>query len=401
MKKTVTAVKLERISKNFGEVQALVDVDLEIEAGEFFFFLGPSGCGKSTLLRIVAGLETPDHGKVFFGEREVTSVAPHRRNAGLVFQNYALWPHLTVAENVAYGLEARRIPAAERDTRVREALETVRLGALAGRRPGQLSGGQQQRVALARTLVVRPDVILLDEPLSNLDAALRLEMRREIRRIHEKTGLTMIYVTHDQTEALSMAHRLAILVDGRRVQTGTPREVYYEPGSRFVAEFIGEINLVPATVEKDETEGLSLRIAEELVRSPGDRKVQPGQSVMVGVRPEAVSLASPPDGSENEHNHVKGKVTGTTFLGNREEIRIALPSGPELKLVSLNPRSLRAEEGETVDVWFRVEETLIFAGEKADATGNRSEETLPRGSPSPQPSPPRGEGIRRGVRNRS
>ena len=236
----MVGVTIENVTKRFGDVAAVEGVTLEIARGELFFLLGPSGCGKTTLLRMVAGFYTPDVGRIVFDDRDVTNVPPHKRNTGMVFQNYALWPHLTVEENVAYGLDVRDVSASERKDRVAKALETVRMQRYAGRSPNQLSGGQQQRVALARALVIEPDAVLLDEPLSNLDAKLRLEMREEIKRIHETIGITMIYVTHDQKEALSMADRLAVMKDGRVCQTGDPRAIYNHPRSAFVAGFIGE-----------------------------------------------------------------------------------------------------------------------------------------------------------------
>ena len=207
-------LSLRKVSKNFGAAPVLRDISLEVADRELFFLLGPSGCGKTTLLRLIAGFYEPDAGELFFGNRRMNGVPPHRRNAGMVFQNYALWPHLSVAENVGYGLEVRGIRGQERDRLVREALAVVQVESLAERPPNQLSGGQQQRVALARALVIKPDVLLLDEPLSNLDARLRLELREEIRRIHEQTRITTVYVTHDQKESLSLADRIAVLRAG-------------------------------------------------------------------------------------------------------------------------------------------------------------------------------------------
>ncbi|HOK78989.1 MAG TPA: ABC transporter ATP-binding protein, partial [Verrucomicrobiota bacterium] len=232
-------ISLRGISKRFGNLKALECVSLDVADRELFFLLGPSGCGKTTLLRIVAGFTQPDAGEVWFGDRCLNGVPPHKRNTGMVFQNYALWPHMTVAENVAYGLEVRGFKRDERDRLVNEALQTVRLESVADRRPSELSGGQQQRVALARALVIRPDVLLLDEPLSNLDARLRLELREEIRRIHDQTHITTLYVTHDQKESLSMADRIAVMRSGMVEQVGAPRAVYSKPATRFVADFIG------------------------------------------------------------------------------------------------------------------------------------------------------------------
>jgi iron(III) transport system ATP-binding protein len=223
-------------------------VSLDVADGELFFLLGPSGCGKTTLLRMLAGFYQPDDGDILFGDRPMNGVPPNRRNTGMVFQNYALWPHLSVFENVAYGLDVRNIDGTERSRRVEEALAIVRMNDYAARSPTQLSGGQQQRVALARALVIRPDVLLLDEPLSNLDAKLRLEMREEIRRIHRETKLTTIYVTHDQQEALALADRIALMRDGNIEQVGTPLDMYRRPSTPFVTEFLGAAHFIEGNV---------------------------------------------------------------------------------------------------------------------------------------------------------
>src|SRR4051812_33554330 len=242
------SIRIEKLTKRFGTVTALHHHDLKIEPGELFFLLGPSGCGKTTLLRSMAGFYIPEEGKIFFGDEDVTRLAPHKRNTGMMFQSYALWPHMSVAENVAFGLEERKVAKDEIKRRVGEALESVRMGSYAERRPNQLSGGQQQRVALARALVIRPRCLLLDEPLSNLDAKLRLEMRTEIRRVCKEFKLTTVYVTHDQKEALSISDRMAILEGGRILQVGSPREVYRRPTSKVVANFIGEVDFITGTV---------------------------------------------------------------------------------------------------------------------------------------------------------
>src|SRR5436190_12810570 len=246
----MVSISIRHVTKKFGAVFGLNDVSLEIERGELFFLLGPSGCGKTTLLRHIAGFYKPDKGSIFFDHEDVTRMPTHKRGAAMMFQSYALWPHLTVGENVAFGLEQRNRPTDEIDQRVGEALSLVQMGGLGQRRIQQLSGGQQQRVALARALVVRPSVFMLDEPLSNLDAKLRIEMRSEIRRICKEFGLTGIYVTHDQKEALSMADRLAIMDAGKLVQVGAPMQVYRNPLNRMVAEFIGETNLIDGSVKQ-------------------------------------------------------------------------------------------------------------------------------------------------------
>jgi iron(III) transport system ATP-binding protein len=242
------SIQIKKVTKRFGPVVALQDLDLTINPGELFFLLGPSGCGKTTLLRCLAGFFIPEEGQIWFGDEDVTRLPPHKRNAGMVFQSYALWPHLTVAENVAFGLEERRVPADEIRRRTGEALESVHMSAFLKRKPNQLSGGQQQRVALARALVVRPRCLLLDEPLSNLDAKLRLEMRAEIRRVCKEFQLTTVYVTHDQKEALTISDRMAVLAAGRILQVGAPREIYRRPACRTVADFIGETDFIPGRV---------------------------------------------------------------------------------------------------------------------------------------------------------
>src|SRR5713226_5356097 len=243
-------ISIRNLTKRFGATTALENVSLEVLPQELFFLLGPSGCGKTTLLRLIAGFYQPDGGELFLGDKPMNGVPPHRRNTGMVFQNYALWPHLTVGENVAYGLEVRSLGAAEMAAGVADALSIVQMEHFAHHSPNQLSGGQQQRVALARALVIRPDLLLLDEPLSNLDAKLRLEMREEIRRIHAQTKITTIYVTHDQKEALSLADRIAVMRNGAIEQIGDPRAVYRRPANRFVADFIGETNWLAAQVEE-------------------------------------------------------------------------------------------------------------------------------------------------------
>ena len=245
------SIRVESVVKTFGNTRALDGISLRVEPGELFFLLGASGCGKTTLLRCIAGLESPTHGAIFFGDRDVTNMPPHKREAAMVFQSYALWPHLTVGQNIAFGLEERKVSRPEIKRRVDEALEMVQLPGYGDRSIDQMSGGQQQRVSLARALVVKPKCLLLDEPLSNLDAQLRVEMRREIRRIVKENGLTGIYVTHDQEEALAMADRMAVLTRGNIGQIGTPEQIYREPRSAYVANFIGETNLIARHGHRD------------------------------------------------------------------------------------------------------------------------------------------------------
>jgi iron(III) transport system ATP-binding protein len=316
------SVTFDNITKRYDRTVAVADLSLEIQPGELFFMLGPSGCGKTTCLRMVAGFAQPDGGQLRFGDRVMNNVAPHQRNTGMVFQNYALWPHLTVRGNVEYGLRVRKIDAKSREKRVDDALAMVRLEQLGNRYPSQLSGGQQQRVALARALVIRPDVLLLDEPLSNLDAQLRLEMRAEIKRLHEQTGTTALYVTHDQEEALSIAHRIAILRDGLLQQVGTPRELYRAPVSRFVAEFIGETNFLPGIVEGADAQILQVATPAGALRAakPESGSFANGQNVWCSIRPEAWHIVK--NGAENPA--LTARLNSVMYLGEREQYQAHL-----------------------------------------------------------------------------
>ena len=359
------AVKIDGISKQFGSTNALSDIHLSIQPGELFFLLGPSGCGKTTLLRCVAGFCAPDRGSVLFDNVDITPLAPHRRDTGMVFQSYALWPHMTVAENVGFGLEVRKVNRKEVRARVAEALETVKLADRAESKPNELSGGQQQRVALARALVIRPKCLLLDEPLSNLDAKLRLEMRAEIRRICKEAALTALYVTHDQKEALSIADRLAILEAGRVRQCGSPLEVYRRPVSRFVASFISETNLLGATVVSHEPgrvvlQGAMGRIAAPL---PASGPVAKGTAVTVALRPEIVRIGKPPHGCPNVF---EACVHHTNYQGEMAQhlVRIGSKGGGaplELKVFELNPVIVaRDNHTEKVTIWFEPEDVTVL-----------------------------------------
>ncbi len=319
-----TAIAIRGISKHFpapagGTTIAVDNVSLDIEPGELFFLLGPSGCGKTTLLRMVAGFVEPTAGTIAFSGRDVTRVPAEKRNTGMVFQSYALWPHRTVEANVAFGLSVRRVPAEERTRRVGEALAVVRMQDYAKRTPNQLSGGQQQRVALARALVVRPDVLLLDEPLSNLDARLRIELRSEIRRICKDSGITTVYVTHDQKEALSMADRVAILDQGRLVQLGPPRDLYRRPATRFVAEFLGETNFIPCSLVERSADRTTVHtplgpLISTAPPPPPLAAVTPAHAapLICSIRPEALHIA---DYRTAPVNAIKARIVSSTYLG--------------------------------------------------------------------------------------
>ena len=357
----MVSVTLENVTKRFDNVVALERVSLEIQKGEFYFILGPSGCGKSTLLRMIAGFYTPGNGRILFDDRDVTDVPPHERNTGMVFQNYALWPHMTVWKNVDYGLSVRKIPQDDRSRRVREALQMVQMEAYADRSPNQLSGGQQQRVALARALVIQPDVVLMDEPLSNLDARLRLEMREQIQELHRELGITMIYVTHDQKEALAMADRMAVMQMGRVAQVGRPRDLYARPSCRFVADFIGEINFLPGEVTDTGQEirvETPLGVVSSRVAFDG---IQKGQQVLCAVRPEAMAFveAEPPPGE----NVVSGRVRNVVYLGDIEQYVIDTETGLQVKMIEHNPLEQKASPGDAVRLRFHPNAVVILQNE--------------------------------------
>ena len=382
-----TTITLKGLTKTFpgsapgagGVPTTAVDhVDLRIESGELFFLLGTSGCGKTTMLRMIAGFIEPTGGQILFqsalpsGEapegsatslpRDVTYLPPNKRNTGMVFQSYALWPHMTVAQNVAFGLNIRKVPAAERDRRVADALKMVRMEQYGARKPNQLSGGQQQRVALARALVIRPDVLLLDEPLSNLDAKLRLELRSEIRRICKQAGtsggITTIYVTHDQKEALSIADRVAIVNHGKIVQMGAPAELYRRPRSRFVAEFLGETNFVPGQIVGEEHGKTVVQTAlGKLVSATVSPDVVSGtREVVCSIRPEALRVNAP-DGM----NSIPGTVAESVYLGETAQLEVEAAGGVRLRVAALNPGTV-SRAGERVMLGVSAEDVVVVAG---------------------------------------
>jgi len=338
----MTRVRLEHIDKYFGSTAALENINLQIEPGELFFLLGPSGCGKSTLLRLSAGLHEPSGGAIFFNDKDVTRLNTCKRNAVMCFQSYALWPHMTIRQNVAFGLEVHKVPALQAAERIEKTLKLVQLEMLAARKPNELSGGQQQRVALARALAVQPQCLLLDEPLSNLDAKLRLEMRGEIRRICKSAGFTTIYVTHDQKEALSVADRIGLLNAGRLVQVGTPSELYHTPRTSFVADFIGGANLVVGVIagQKDGHSVVKTLIGDMLARADGGPTQSPGDKVIVSIRPEQmrmIAAGAPNTGTGIAAiNRVTGRIIASTFLGETSEHLVEV-QGKQLRVVAVPP----------------------------------------------------------------
>jgi iron(III) transport system ATP-binding protein len=341
----MTSVRLEQITKKFGGTVALHDIDLSIAAGELFFLLGPSGCGKSTLLRLIAGLYAPTSGWIFFNDQDVTQLGTERRNAVMVFQSYALWPHMTVRDNIRFGLQVRKMPVDEQDRRIAQVLDLVRMPDLGDRKPNQLSGGQQQRVALARALAVEPQCLLLDEPLSNLDAQLRQEMRGEIRRICKSQGLTTIYVTHDQKEALSVADRIAVMDAGSIAQVGTPADLYHRPRTSFVAQFVGETNLLPGDVIERGNGTVRVQTAAGPIVAAAEGELS--GKVILSIRPEQMRRASNDGSTQHAVNRLSGRMTETTFLGDASE-HVLMVNGQRIKWISAPPL-LRPPEEMTVE----------------------------------------------------
>jgi iron(III) transport system ATP-binding protein len=338
----MAGITIKGLSKRFGAgetaLAAVADLDLDIKDNQFVTLLGPSGCGKTTTLRLIAGYITPDSGTIEVAGRLLSSpqavVPPEARGMGMVFQNYAVWPHKTVFENVVFGLKLRKLAAPAARRKVADMLALVNLGGLERRYPGELSGGQQQRVALARSLVVEPDILLLDEPLSNLDAKLRERMRVELKQIQRRTGITFVYVTHDQAEALALSDQVAVISGGRLQQFGTPFEVYAHPANRMVADFMGLVNLVPGRIRDIKNGVANVELTPDLtvaIARIGGLAV--GERVDVAIRPENISLAPPPDPAAAEPlpKGTPATVTSHVFLGNLSEYEVALASGPTLR----------------------------------------------------------------------
>jgi spermidine/putrescine transport system ATP-binding protein len=321
-------VELRALCKTFEEVVAVDAIDLDVTPGEFFSLLGPSGCGKTTTLRLVAGFERPTSGDVLLDGVSLAAVPPDRRNVNTVFQSYALFPHLDVLDNVSFGMRYQKVAKSERERRAREALELVELGDLAQRRPHQLSGGQQQRVALARALVLRPSVLLLDEPLGALDAKIRRQLRIELKALQEEVGTTFIFVTHDQEEALSMSDRIAVMNQGRVDQIGTPREVYEDPATLFVADFLGVANVMEVEARAGDNGSCAVRVGEvELRAGCGELETRGAASVVV--RPERLEVM--PHDADGRENCLPGMIDRTVFVGSNLQVMVRLATGALLQ----------------------------------------------------------------------
>jgi ABC-type Fe3+/spermidine/putrescine transport system ATPase subunit len=332
----VTAITIDGVARTFGAVRAVDDVSIAVRDGEFFTLLGPSGCGKTTLLRMVAGFCELDQGRILFGEQRIDTLPPHKRNTGMVFQNYAVFPNLTVGGNVAYGLRARKVGAAEMRERVARALQLVQLDGYGERWPHQLSGGQLQRVAIARAIVIEPHVLLLDEPLSNLDAKLRVEMRGEIRRLQKLLGITVLYVTHDQEEALAISDRVAVMRAGRVEQIATPRAIYDQPVTPFVASFVGITNLIEGVVRSHEGDVMEVACGGGVVRVRGGQG-NAGDRVVLSLRPEALRLQRANEPLPAGWAALAGQLGEIEYLGPVTRFTVTLADGTPLHLMALAP----------------------------------------------------------------
>jgi iron(III) transport system ATP-binding protein len=364
----MAAVTVRAVVKEFGKasVRAVDGVSFEVDQGELLVLLGPSGCGKTTTLRMIAGLEEPDAGEIWLGNRQVSSaernlfVPTEKRNIGMVFQSYAIWPHMTVFDNVAYPLRVRRVKRGEVQDKVSRTLELVGLQGLERRPATELSGGQQQRVALARAMVFEPHLLLLDEPLSNLDAKLRVHMRSELKHLQQQTGITTVFVTHDQAESMALADRIVVMNKGGIEQIGSPVEIYERPGSQFVSEFVGSINVFAAEVAEHESTLLTVRRGMYWIRchTPADARFDPGQQVLVSIRPEKLSLQQGRRVGDRM-NLWEGRIEAAAYYGDHREYEVAV-GDQTLKVTT--PATVVAERGEAVFVACDPSEIVVMAG---------------------------------------
>ena len=362
----MSSISLRSLTKSFGPLVAVNNLDLELREGELVAFLGPSGCGKTTTLRMIAGFERADSGEIYLSGREVSTFPPEQRDAGMVFQNYALFPHLTVYENVAFGLKMRKTPKADIQTRVAEILEKVQLTGMETRLPRQLSGGQQQRTALARALVINPAVLLLDEPLANLDAKLREEMRFYIRNLQQEFGITTVYVTHDQAEALVLADRVAVMRNGVLQQIDVPEEIYQRPRNAWVANFVGIANLIPGTMGERADDSARIETALGVLQARGGEALQVGAEAFASVRPESLHLehvdaTAERVSSTSDVNRLTGVVEARAYLGNLADYRVRIDDQTVLRVQSA-PFPIY-DENDTVELSFAVDETWLVLPE--------------------------------------
>jgi spermidine/putrescine transport system ATP-binding protein len=368
-------VRLDHITKRFHEVVAVDDLSLDIERGEFFSMLGPSGCGKTTTLRMIGGFEEASSGTIYLGEADVTGLPPYKRDVNTVFQNYALFPHLTVFENVAFGLRRKKVTSDSIGTRVREMLNLVELPGYESRRPAQLSGGQQQRVALARALINHPRVLLLDEPLGALDLKLRKQMQLELKRIQTEVGITFIYVTHDQEEAMTMSNRIAVMRAGRIEQLGTPEELYERPTTAFVAGFLGVSNLLDGEVAGRDGALVTVRLPDgTTLRAPADGTA-PSGSVRVGVRPEKLKVDAGAQASATDGlNALSGTVLDASYMGVSTQYLVQTREGHRLTVYAQNLNTAGAGElladGQHVQLTWKPQHTFVIGGQTEHVAGD-------------------------------
>jgi putative spermidine/putrescine transport system ATP-binding protein len=361
----VASVRLEGLSKQYGTFDAVRDVSLDVRNGEFLTLLGPSGSGKTTTLMMIAGFVTPSSGRILVDGRDVTDEPPHRRNIGMVYQSYALFPHLTVFKNVAFPLEVRKCPPSEIRQRATEALEIVKLADLGDRYPAQLSGGQQQRVALARAIVFRPPLLLMDEPLGALDRKLREHMQIELMKIQSRLGITVVYVTHDQEEALVMSNRVAVMADGTLQQVGSPEELYQRPANRFVADFVGETNLIDGRILVSGSAASVLVAPGFEVHAHSDRQWTKGDDVCVVVRPECVRIGTTAQGCVNR---LDGIVERVIYIGDVSRFMVTLPSGQTLVVkVQNGGQAHAANVGERITLGWSAESSWLVARSQGDS----------------------------------
>ena len=352
-------VIFKNVFKRYGDFTAVSDLNLTIEKGALHFLLGPSGCGKTTTLRMLAGLETVSEGQLFFDGKDVTKVPAADRGIGMVFQNYALWPHMTVYKNIEYGLKLRKLSASEVKQRIEDVLDITQLGQFVHRLPGQLSGGQQQRVALARALAIRPNVLLLDEPLSNLDAKLRSEMRENILKIHKRTGITTVYVTHDQKEALSMGTNISVMHAGNLIQTAAPRTLYNHPATPFISGFIGETNIIDGTVSKLEGSSAEVKTALGTIKSNRvEAKFAVGDKVALSIRPEAIAIDW--DNAGQGENKTTFKVEHLTYLGESEQFLLKGAGDVAVKVNFYHAPEHQFHDGDSINCFLPANDVLVL-----------------------------------------
>jgi ABC-type Fe3+/spermidine/putrescine transport system ATPase subunit len=369
-------IRISHLSKQFGDLYAVHNVSLHIQKGDFCTLLGPSGCGKTTLLRMIAGFTQPDTGDIFFDDQRVNDLPPWKRDVGMVFQNFALWPHLSVFDNIAFGLRERKLPKSQIREKVYGALQLVDLEGVEHRRPSQLSGGQQQRVALARTLIVEPRGLLLDEPLSSLDAQLRVQMGHELVRLQQDLGITTIYVTHDQEEALALSTKIAVFSNGRLIQEGTPKEVYEGPRAHAVADFVGTSNFLEGTITEVVGDRISMCVREDLLLHASwqpsfETAPQPGEPILLCIRPESIQMSE--ETNEAAENRIPGQVQSYTYLGSQIQYAVNIGMDQPMKINLPNPRRLSILPADTpVHLIFSPHDAVLLPAEGGESKGRNT-----------------------------